>query len=164
MSRRAAQTWRRLPEPGDPGRVARICRDSGFFNPEEVRVARELVEERLSRGLASGYRFWFVMQGDELAGYACYGPISGALGAWDLYWIVVQPSLQGRGMGRRLMARVCSSLPRAGGARLYAETSSRALYEPTRRFYQRLGFVQQAVLPGFYAPDDDKVIYCLTLA
>lgn len=163
MRGRMANIWRRLPEPGDPRRVARICRESGFFNPEEVRVARELVEERLTRGLASGYRFWFAMHGDKLAGYACYGPISGALGAWDLYWIVVAPALQGRGLGRRLMARVCSSVSRAGGARLYVETSSRALYAPTRRFYQGLGFVEQATLPGFYAPDDDKVILCLTL-
>ena len=163
MNKTGPLAWRRLPQPEDAARVEDICRGSGFFNAEEIGVARELVEERLVRGLASGYRFWFAMEGSFLAGYACYGPISGSEGSWDLYWIVVAPSHQGRGMGRRLLARVCTSAAKSGATRIYAETSSRAQYEPTRRFYLKQGFTEQARLDEFYAPDDDKVIYCLAL-
>lgn len=156
-------TWRRRPRPGDADAVERLVGASGFFNPEETAVARELVAERLAKGLASGYRFCFAERQGGLAGYACFGPIAGAEGSWDLYWIAVDPALRGKGLGRRILARAAAAAAGAGGRRLYAETSSRELYHPTRAFYLARGFAEQARLPGFYAPRDDKVVYCLEL-
>ena len=153
-----ALSWRRQPEPEDPGRVAALCRDSGFFNPQEVAVARELVEERLTKGLASGYRFWFAQGEGGLLGYACHGPIAGTAAAWDLYWIVVRAGLRGQGLGRRILAKVEASVQRAGGNSLWVETSSRPLYDPTRAFYLARGYVELARLEDFYAPGDAKVI------
>ena len=46
-----------------------------------------------------------------------------------------------------------------GGRRVYAETSGRAQYEPTREFYLRLGFDREAELADFYAPGDAKVFF-----
>jgi ribosomal protein S18 acetylase RimI-like enzyme len=46
---------------------------------------------------------------------------------------------------------------------IYVETSCSERYAPTRGFYQRLGFAEQARLPDFYAPGDGKVIYVKTL-
>jgi hypothetical protein len=45
------------PQPGDEARVRSLVESTGFFRPDEVEIAVELVRERLSRGLASGYRF-----------------------------------------------------------------------------------------------------------
>jgi ribosomal protein S18 acetylase RimI-like enzyme len=46
------------------------------------------------------------------------------------------------------------------GARgIYAETSGKAQYLPTRRFYERAGFAEAARLPDFYAVGDAKIIY-----
>ena len=42
---------------------------------------------------------------------------------------------------------------------MYAETSSRALYEPTRAFYERCGYRAEARMEAFYAPGDDKIVY-----
>ena len=39
------------------------------------------------------------------------------------------------------------------------ETSSRADYTPTRRFYEARGYTRTATIPGYYAPGDDLVIY-----
>ncbi|HKV71519.1 MAG TPA: hypothetical protein VJN62_09745, partial [Gemmatimonadales bacterium] len=39
------------------------------------------------------------------------------------------------------------------------ETSSRADYAPTRRFYEARGYTRTAVIPEYYAPGDDLVIY-----
>ncbi|WP_170161786.1 hypothetical protein [Desulfosoma caldarium] len=39
------------------------------------------------------------------------------------------------------------------------ETSSRTIYEPTRRFYLRAGYSYVASLPDFYGPEDHKIIY-----
>jgi hypothetical protein len=51
-----------------------------------------------------------------------------------------------------------------GGARLYAETSSRPQYAPTRAFYRAAGFDPAAELPDFYAPGDGKVVFAKLLA
>jgi hypothetical protein len=39
------------------------------------------------------------------------------------------------------------------------ETSSRPDYSATRAFYERRGYTRAAVVPGYYAPGDDLVIY-----
>jgi hypothetical protein len=56
-------------------------------------------------------------------------------------------------------------LLRARGARLLvAETSSRDAYAQTREFYERGGYVERARVSGFYAVDDDRVIFSKQLA
>ena len=42
---------------------------------------------------------------------------------------------------------------------VYIETSNREQYAPTRGFYLRCGYRQEALLKDFYAVGDDKVIY-----
>ncbi|MCB2193021.1 MAG: GNAT family N-acetyltransferase [Deltaproteobacteria bacterium] len=161
---RAAVFWREDVLPSDVAVVGDMTEASGFFRPSEVAVAAELVNERLAKGTASGYLFIFAQEGLQVLGYACYGPIAGTLHSWDLYWIVVQERLRGQGLGKSLMELVEQRVWSAGGERLYVETSSRPLYHPSRRFYQRCGYAPQAVLPDFYAPGDDKVIYVKTLS
>ena len=101
---------------------------------------------------------------DGLAGYACYGPIAGTIGSFDLYWIVVDPAWQGRGLGRRLMGAVEAAVRCTGGCRLYIDTSTSAAYAPTRAFYTRCGYAIAAELPDFYSPGDGKVIFVRALA
>jgi hypothetical protein len=45
---------------------------------------------------------------------------------------------------------------------LLIETSSRADYAPTRAFYERRGYRIVSVVPDFYAPGDDRVIFART--
>jgi GNAT superfamily N-acetyltransferase len=155
----AALRWREEPRPGDPDSVARIVRATDFFNDEEVAIARELAEERLARGPASGYEFLFAERGERAVGYACYGRIGGTRESWDLYWIAVEPTEQGRGLGRELLAQTEARVHAAGGRRLYVETSGRPSYATTRDFYARLGYALEATLGDFYAPGDAKCIY-----
>jgi len=156
---RPALVWREDVLPSDAAVIQQMTAASGFFRPEEVAVAAELADERLAKGPASGYLFIFAQEGEEVLGYACYGPIAGTLHSWDLYWIVVQNHLRGQGLGRELLALVERRVWAAGDERLYVETSSQPRYRPTRRFYQSAGYAPQAVLPDFYAPGDDKVVY-----
>lgn len=145
--------------PTDAAAVRAMVAATGFFVPAEVEVAVELVEERLRRGLDSGYLFLFAELAGRTVGYTCYGPIACAVGSYDLYWIVVDPAHQGHGLGRRLVAATEQRIRDAGGRHIYAETSGRELYTPTRAFYERCGYEVVAVLPDFYAPGDDKVVY-----
>lgn len=143
----------------DPAAVKRLAEATGYFSAVEVEVAEELVNERLSKGPESGYHFVFAELDRKLAGYACYGPVPLTASSYDLYWIVVSPEFQGRGLGRILLQEAERLARQAGGTRLYADTSGRAQYASTRAFYERVGFRREALLEGFYAPGEDKVIY-----
>jgi ribosomal protein S18 acetylase RimI-like enzyme len=151
--------WRRAVAAGDAEAVRRLVEATGFFNAEEVAVAGELVQEHLAKGEASGYFFLFAEDRRGLAGYACYGPVPGTADSYDLYWIAVDPARQGRGLGGELLSRAEADMAARGAAGIYAETASRGQYRPTRRFYERHGYAAAARLPGFYAADDDKIIY-----
>lgn len=147
----------------DAEAVRRIVTATGHFTPAETDVAVELVEERRRRGLAAGYRFLFADVDGCPVGYACYGPVPATAASFDLYWIAVDPARQGRGVGRLLLRRCEAAVRRLGGAQLYIETSARALYDATRRFYARAGYREAARLDDFYAPGDAKIIYCKRL-
>jgi ribosomal protein S18 acetylase RimI-like enzyme len=139
--------------------VRSIVERTAFFRPEEIAVAVELVDERLARGVASGYQFVFADAGGEVAGYACYGPVACTAASYDLYWIAVDPRFQGQGIGRQLMDAVEVRITKLGGQRIYADTSGKPQYAPTREFYERAGFRCEARLADFYSPGDDRVIY-----
>jgi GNAT superfamily N-acetyltransferase len=145
--------------PGDQAVVRDIITASGFFSPDEVAIAVELVAERLAHGVRSGYYFWFAERGREVVGYTCFGPIPGTLVSYDLYWIAVRHPYRSQGIGTILLQRSECTMAALGGRRIYVETSSRAQYKPTHAFYDAQGYHCEALLEDYYAPGDSKLIY-----
>ncbi len=66
---------------------------------------------------------------------------------------------QRMGLGLRLLELSEQAIGRMGGKRIYIETSGRPQYVPTRKFYERCGYVEDAVMKDFYDDGDDKVVY-----
>jgi D-alanine-D-alanine ligase len=159
INRELSVFFREEVKPEDRQAVGRLVRATGFFSDEEIDIAVELVEERLAKGDTSGYFFLFAEEENRLIGYTCFGPIPGTVHSFDLYWIAVDPGEQGRGVGRKLMAMSEMLMAQRGGVHVYADTSSRLQYEPTRSFYLSCGYLQEALLTDFYAPGDGKVIF-----
>jgi len=155
--------YREEVRPGDPARVREMVASSGIFSAEEVLLAVELVDERLRRGTASGYHFLFAEKAPGVVGYGCFGPIPGTAVSYDLYWIAVHDRFRGSGIGKRLLRRIEETIQQQGGRRVYVETSSREIYQPTRDFYEACGYRRVAVLEDFYSPADAKLIYVKTL-
>lgn len=155
---------RRDTHPTDPASVEALVRATGVFSAPEVQVARELVEERIAKGAASGYDFLFAEDEAGLLGYACWGPIPCTEKSYDLYWIAVRPERQGGGVGRRILKLAEEEIARAGGSRIYVETSTRAAYDPTRAFYERCGYARAATFDDFYAEGDGKAVYLKTVS
>lgn len=153
-------TLRCEPTPDDVRAVRDLVACTGNFNDEEVGIAAELVEERLAKGVDSGYEFVFA---DDDAGrplgYACFGRIPCTTNRFDLYWIAVEPKEQGRGLGRELLRATEERIVALGGARVYVDTSTKPQYAATRSFYERCGYELDAALEGFYGPGDGKAIY-----
>jgi D-alanine-D-alanine ligase len=166
---RGSFVFRREVVPGDRQAVRELLESSGYFYPEEVEVAVELVEERLARGDASGYQFLLAETGGgepgegaagaRVAGYSCFGPIPATRGGYDLYWIAVHEEFRRERLGTELLQRSEEIIRAQGGRRIYVETSGRAQYEPTRTFYRSRGYREEAALEDFYGPGDAKIIY-----
>lgn len=155
--------WRYDLQAEDPERIRRLVTVTGYFNPEEIDVAVELVQERLGKGEISGYYFVMAEHYGRLVGYSCFGPIAGSANSFDLYWIAVHPDFQRRGLGRRILKESERLIHKAGGRRIYVDTSQRAQYTSTRIFYENSGYQLEATLKDFYAPGDGKAIYCKTM-
>jgi ribosomal protein S18 acetylase RimI-like enzyme len=137
--------------------LERLTAATGLFRPAEVAIAVELLDDALAGD--DDYRFLGAYRADELTGYACWGPTPGTDGTFDLYWIVVDPPYQGKGVGTQLLRAIEGTLTSEDGRLIVVETSSRPEYGPTRAFYERRGYTPAARLPGYYAPGDDLVIY-----
>ena len=94
----------------------------------------------------------------RLSGWICWGPTPCTLGTYDLYWMAVDPALQGTGIGTALvmeMERRLSAVARL----IVVETAGRPDYGATRRFYEARGYRATARIPDFYAPGDDQVVF-----
>jgi ribosomal protein S18 acetylase RimI-like enzyme len=147
--------------PADRRRIEEITRAVGVFRADEVPVALEVFD-----GAVAGSPDYLALGADldsRLVGWICWGPTPCTLGTFDLYWMAVDPAAQGNGVGSALVSEMERRL--AGIARLIVvETAGRVDYAPTRAFYQARGYRVAAVIPDFYAPGDDQVVYVKTMA
>jgi len=165
----AIDSFRLREEPlhADLAAVRSIVESTDFFREDEVQIACELVEERLAKGLASGYRFLFADPIDapgQAIGYTCFGEIPCTLGSYDLYWVAVADRHRGQRIGQWLLAETEQRIRTLGGRRIYIETSGQDLYASTQGFYTRCGYALAATLEDFYAAGDPKLIYVKALA
>lgn len=139
--------------------VRRIVTSTGFFYDFEIPVAVELVEDRLAYGEVSGYYFIFAEVNGKPVAYSCYGPIAGTEGGYDLFWIVTHDDWRGSGIGKALLEETHRRVMALGARYIIAETSSLEKYTPTRYFYEKNNYKEEAHIRDFYKVDDGKVIF-----
>jgi D-alanine-D-alanine ligase len=152
--------WKiRWSQPGDREEIMRFLDASGFFRPDELATAQEVLEEALAKGPSGHYQSFTTELDRRAVGWVCYGPTPCTVGTFDIYWLGVAPDLQGRGLGKALVSHAEKLIAESGGRLAVVETSGRKTYDPTRGFYSRMGYRQAACIPNFYAPQDDKVVY-----
>ena len=144
----------------DGTQIQDITARTGFFSQEEIDCVRVIWGEYLADGPeVCGYSFIVDRDGDQVLGFACYGPRDLTNGVFDLYWIAVDPDCHRSGVGRRLTTASEEAIRKAGGRILIAETSGTALYEPTRKFYLGMGYANEATIKDFYKDGDDLAIF-----
>lgn len=152
--------FRKKLKPTDTSYIKEILESTGFFYDSEVDIAIELAQENLEKGEdKSGYIFNIVEIDDKPIGFTCYGKIPGAVDSFDLYWIAIHKSQRGKGIGKILMTMAVEDIDKMHGKNVWIETSSRAIYEPTRQFYLKSNCEIIAELPDYYGPNDNKVIF-----
>ena len=137
-----------------------ILIDTQKFNQEEIDCALELIDIYLNNPSQKDYLIATAINKDnEIVGYVCYGKAPLTNGAYDLYWIAVKPEYQRHGIGKILLNHIEEEIVKLSGRLLFAETSSRAVYEKTRQFYINNSFSEEARIKDFFSKGDDKIIY-----
>ena len=146
----------RAPAARDRAAIERMLRDAAVFREDEVAIGLEVFDGSVAGDPA--YHSVVAELGGGVAGWICWGPTPCTVGTGDMYWLAVSPAVHGAGIGTRLVREMEQRL--AGRARLIVvETAGREDYAPTRAFYEARGYRRAAVIPDFYAPGDDQVVY-----
>jgi GNAT superfamily N-acetyltransferase len=141
----------------DRGRIEEITRAVGRFRDDEIVVALEVFDAAV-RPIPDSYQVLGAELDSRLVGWICWGPTPCTLGTYDLYWMAVDPEMQGAGIGTGLLQEMERRLK--GVARLIViDTAGRPDYKATRAFYQARGYSPVATVPDFYAPGDDQVVF-----
>jgi len=157
---RRVTTWGiRSLKPEDREALHLLLVETGVFRQDEVLIAMELIDTVLDRLDQRDYIIYLYDDGGEVAGYYCIGPTPATQGTFDLYWIAVKPSMQGKGIGRALNAHAEDLIRSKNGRLVVAETSSQPKYEKTRQFYLSNGYSELARIHDYYRIGDDLVVY-----
>jgi ribosomal protein S18 acetylase RimI-like enzyme len=141
-----------------------MLRATQVFTPQEIDVAMELIDIVLKEPSQKDYKIDCMVNDDDHAiGYICYGPVPMTQGAFDLYWIVVEPLSQGQGVGSKLLHFLEDTITERKGRMILIDTSSIPPYEKTQKFYSRHGFQEVARVPDYYHPGNDRITFCKKL-
>jgi ribosomal protein S18 acetylase RimI-like enzyme len=162
LAERSSVVTLRALEPGDRAALVALIHSVELFSADEKIVAVEVLDSYMEHPGKDYHALGAFTHRDVLLGYACYGPTPCTAGTWDLYWIAVSGDARGRGIGTLLMEEIERRLVDLNARLVLIETSSRADYAPTRAFYERRGYEVVAIVPDFYAPGDDRVIFAGT--
>jgi len=144
----------------DGSQIQDVTARAGVFSQEEVECVVELWNEYLTLGAeVCGYNFIVYRDGEQVLGFACYGPRDLTDGAFDLYWIAVDRTTRCKGVGRALLTASEEAVRKMGGRMLIAETSGTPHYEAARKFYFNMGYENEASIRDFYTIGDDLLIF-----
>ncbi len=137
----------------------RIARSPEVFKNQEIEVLKEVLDDLLHNH-QTGYYLFEEKQDENAVGFVIFGKTPLTEFGWDIYWMAVERSCQGRGVGRKLLRRVEEFiLDRQPRAILRVETSSRKEYVHARNLYGKQGFQVTGRIPNFYSPGDDLIVF-----
>jgi ribosomal protein S18 acetylase RimI-like enzyme len=148
----------RTAHAADREAIAALIGEDALFDAVERAVALELVDDALAARTAD-YELLVATDGRELLGYVCFGPTPMTTGTYDLYWIITRARHRGRGVARTLVAEMERVLRERRARLVRVETSKLEGYGAARAFYGALGYPIASVLPDFYRPGDDLIVY-----
>jgi ribosomal protein S18 acetylase RimI-like enzyme len=149
----------RPAQPADTPALLAMTAATNVFKPMEVDTLKEVLDDYHAHEAAAGARCFVLEQQDEVVGFEYHAGEPMTDGTWALWWIVVKPHTQGRGLGARLLKHAEDDARTHGARVFFIETSGLPQYDPTRRFYLKYGYEQEARLRDFYAAGDDQVIF-----
>jgi ribosomal protein S18 acetylase RimI-like enzyme len=152
-------TYVRPIKSDDRLHVVTLLRGTEVFSDDEIAIAEELIDCVLQKDGQEDYIIYCYDDGEAILGYYCIGPTPATQGTYDLYWIAVDRSVHGTGVGAALDAHAEALVGSRGGRLIVAETSSQPKYSRSRAFYERRGYTELSRIRDYYRVGDDLVVY-----
>lgn len=147
----------------DPDTISQIAASTGFFDESDIEINKTLADNVLCCR-DQNHEYILAEFNGKVAGYVCFGELSDAReGTYEIFWLSVDNQFRGCGIGHQIINKLIYELKRRGASKLYLKTDSKEQYRPTRNFYEKCGFIKEAVLKGYYEDSDDCCIYSLDL-
>lgn len=140
-----------------------ILRESGEFDADAQAHVEATLDAHLSGPSGA---IWLTAEHPddaEPAGVAYCNPEPVTAGTWNLLMLWTRRGKQGRGVGSALVLELERRLQTVEARLLLVETSALPAFDAARVFYERCGFMREAVIRHFYAQDDHKVVYVKSL-
>ena len=149
-------------ESSDVNPYLRIAENLDVFHPGEIQILKGVLDDyQQSR---DGYIILDEKEETRIIGFVIFGRIPLTMYGWDIYWLAVNKSNQGRGIGKKLISRVEEYITRQDRiANLRVETSTRKEYAHARNLYLKAGFQEVGRIADFYDKNDDIVVFCKRL-
>lgn len=129
------------------------------FYDHEITTLRDVLDDYLHHARDDYGHVCRVWLESKPLGFVYYAPVEMTDRTWELWWIVVDPNCQGRGIGQKMLKALEADLESRNQRLLLIETSSLPRYESARQFYLKAGYVEAARVKDFYTSGDDKVIF-----
>ena len=138
---------------GDVASIGRLAEATDLF-------PAEMLGDMIA-GFLDGSKpdIWFVADDSGPQGFGFCEPERMADGAWNLLAIGVAPDRQGQGTGAAMLRYLEAALKKAGARILIVETLGTDEFQPTRDFYLKNGFDEEARIRDFYEDGGDKVVF-----
>ncbi|MCF8240432.1 MAG: GNAT family N-acetyltransferase [Melioribacteraceae bacterium] len=143
----------------DRTQLINIINEIKIFSTEEKNIAVELIDEALLYQGEDNYNIFVIVDNEKIVGYHCIGKRSLTDGVYDLYWIVVKESEQGKQIGTKLLNHAEEFVRMNNGRWLLAETSSIESYDKTRNFYFRNNYSVVAQINDFYQLGNNLIVF-----
>ena len=138
-----------------------LARRTRAFTERELAVLDEVLEDCLLKP-EEGYRFEGITQEGALSGFLIWGRTPMTEKGYDIYWIAVDPALQGKGLGKALMAKVEEAARRRPAAASSAWRPRAGRITGAKGTSGSCGFVEAGRIRDFYRAGDDLVTYVNT--
>ena len=145
--------------PKDREQIKDIVSAIEIFSDEEKVVALELIDEAIAKPQLDYYNVFVFEDNNKVLGYHCTGKRALTDGVFDMFWIVVSPNVQNKGIGKELLKHVETFVKERNGRWVLAETSSRDCYTPTRNFYLKNKYSIVSEIRDFYSVNDNLVVF-----
>ena len=134
-----------------------IANNTGVFNPPEIEIFKELLDE-YEEYPEEDYFLYQEKRDVSVVGFVFFTRTLITEFSWDIYWLMVDKTCQGQGIGKRLLTAVEEHvLALQQKAIIRVETSTKKEYAHARNLYERIGYKESGRIPNFYAIGDDLI-------
>ncbi|MEM4267609.1 MAG: GNAT family N-acetyltransferase [Candidatus Woesearchaeota archaeon] len=138
--------------------ITNFAKRTKKFRKKEIKELKNSLEYAF-KNEGEYYKAKCYVENGSVKGVVVYGETYLTTATYDIYWIIVDPYEQGRGIGSRLLKHAEKKIIERGAKIIILNTSSKKSYRAVRKFYEHRGYKIEARIKNYYRKRDDLLIY-----